>query len=45
MTFKKVCVIGVGVSGLVAAKTFLEDGFDVTVFEKKISTNSTAVTH
>ncbi len=35
MTIKKVCVIGAGISGLVAAKTFLEDGFDVTVFEKK----------
>ncbi len=35
MTIKKVCVIGAGISGLVAAKTFLEDGFDVTVFENK----------
>ncbi len=37
MNIKKVCVIGAGISGLVAAKTFLEDGFDVTVFEKKPS--------
>lgn len=35
MNIKKVCVIGAGVSGLVAAKTFLEEGFDVTVLEKK----------
>ncbi len=37
MNIKKVCVIGAGISGLVAAKTFLEDGFEVTVFEKKPS--------
>ena len=35
MNIKTVCVIGAGVSGLVAAKTFLEEGFDVTIFEKK----------
>ncbi|AFY57831.1 putative flavoprotein involved in K+ transport [Rivularia sp. PCC 7116] len=35
MNIKTVCVIGAGVSGLVAAKTFLEEGFDVTVLEKK----------
>ncbi|MBE9216449.1 FAD-dependent oxidoreductase [Plectonema cf. radiosum LEGE 06105] len=35
MSIKKVCVIGAGVSGLVAAKTFVEEGFDVTVFEKQ----------
>ncbi|AKG23808.1 flavin-containing monooxygenase [Calothrix sp. 336/3] len=32
---KKVCVIGAGVSGLVAAKTFLEEDYDVTIFEKQ----------
>lgn len=37
MNIKKVCVIGAGVSGLVGAKTFLEEGFEVTVFEKKPS--------
>ncbi|MCA9689364.1 MAG: FAD-dependent oxidoreductase, partial [Myxococcales bacterium] len=30
----KVCVVGAGVSGLVTAKTFLEDGHEVTLFEK-----------
>ena len=31
----RICVIGAGISGLVAAKTFLESGYDVTVFEKQ----------
>ena len=35
MEIKKVCVIGAGISGLVAAKTFIEDGYKVTVFEKQ----------
>lgn len=35
MQIKNICVIGAGVSGLVTAKTFLEEGYDVTVFEKK----------
>ncbi|HLO88316.1 MAG TPA: FAD-dependent oxidoreductase [Nostocaceae cyanobacterium] len=35
MKIKNICVIGAGVSGLVTAKTFLEEGYDVTVFEKK----------
>ena len=30
----RVCVIGAGIAGLVTAKVLLEDGFDVTVFEK-----------
>ncbi|BAY93170.1 MULTISPECIES: flavin-containing monooxygenase [unclassified Tolypothrix] len=34
MTVKQVCVIGAGISGLVSAKTFLEEGYEVTVFEK-----------
>ncbi|MBW4668668.1 MAG: NAD(P)/FAD-dependent oxidoreductase [Cyanomargarita calcarea GSE-NOS-MK-12-04C] len=35
MKIKQICVIGAGISGLVAAKTFLEEGYDVTVFEKQ----------
>ncbi|MEB3151591.1 MAG: NAD(P)-binding domain-containing protein [Sphaerospermopsis sp.] len=35
MNIQKICVIGAGVSGLVAAKTFLEEGYDITVFEKQ----------
>ncbi len=31
----RICVIGAGISGLVTAKTFLESGYDVTVFEKQ----------
>ncbi len=31
----KVCIVGAGMSGLVSAKTFLESGFDVTVFESR----------
>jgi len=33
----RVCVIGAGISGLVAAKVLREDGFDVVVFEKEAS--------
>lgn len=35
MRKKQVCIIGCGISGLVSAKTFLEEGYDVTVFEKQ----------
>jgi len=35
MEIKNICVIGAGISGLVAAKTFLEEGYEVTVFEKQ----------
>jgi dimethylaniline monooxygenase (N-oxide forming) len=35
MTIKQVCIIGAGVSGLVSAKVFLEEGYEVTVFEKQ----------
>lgn len=35
MSLKNVCVIGSGISGLVTAKTFIEDGYNVTIFEKK----------
>jgi len=35
MEIRRICVIGSGISGLVTAKTFLEAGYDITVFEKK----------
>lgn len=35
MNIHKVCVIGAGISGLTTAKTFIEEGYDVTVFEKQ----------
>jgi cation diffusion facilitator CzcD-associated flavoprotein CzcO len=35
MVIRKICVIGAGISGLVTAKNFLEEGYDVTVFEQK----------
>jgi cation diffusion facilitator CzcD-associated flavoprotein CzcO len=35
MKSKEICVIGAGISGLVTAKTFIEDGYNVTIFEKK----------
>jgi cation diffusion facilitator CzcD-associated flavoprotein CzcO len=35
MEIKKICVIGAGISGLVTAKTLIEEGYEVTVFEKK----------
>ncbi len=31
----KVCVVGAGMAGLISAKTLLESGFDVTVFESR----------
>jgi dimethylaniline monooxygenase (N-oxide forming) len=31
---RKICVIGAGISGLTTAKSFLQKGFDVTVYEK-----------
>jgi dimethylaniline monooxygenase (N-oxide forming) len=31
---KNVLIIGAGLSGLVTAKVLLEDGFEVTVYEK-----------
>ncbi len=36
-----VCVIGAGIAGLVTAKVFGEDGFDVTVFEKESALGGT----
>jgi dimethylaniline monooxygenase (N-oxide forming) len=35
MQIRRICVIGAGISGLVTAKVFTEEGYDVTVFEKK----------
>ncbi|MDZ8051630.1 MAG: flavin-containing monooxygenase [Aulosira sp. ZfuVER01] len=35
MNIQRIGVIGAGLSGLVAAKTFLEEGYEVTVFEKQ----------
>lgn len=35
MQAKQVCVIGSGVSGLTTAKTFIEAGYEVRVFEKQ----------
>ncbi len=35
MTIQHICIIGAGISGLVAAKTFIEEGYKVTVFEKQ----------
>jgi len=35
MDIRHICVIGAGISGLVTAKVFTEEGYDVTVFEKK----------
>lgn len=35
MTAKTVAIIGAGASGLAAAKVLLEDGFDVTVFDRQ----------
>jgi dimethylaniline monooxygenase (N-oxide forming) len=32
---KRVCVIGAGIAGLVTAKVFKDDGFDVSVIEKQ----------
>lgn len=35
MEIKNICVIGAGISGLVTAKTFIEEGYNITIFEKK----------
>ncbi|BDA66665.1 hypothetical protein CAL7716_008310 [Calothrix sp. PCC 7716] len=35
MLIQKVCVIGAGISGLAAAKTFIEEGYEVQVYEKQ----------
>ncbi|MEN2383650.1 MAG: hypothetical protein HEQ35_17850 [Gloeotrichia echinulata IR180] len=31
MHIRHICVIGAGISGLVTAKTFLEEGYDLTL--------------
>jgi dimethylaniline monooxygenase (N-oxide forming) len=35
MLIQKICVIGAGISGLVTAKTFIEEGYEVQVYEKQ----------
>jgi dimethylaniline monooxygenase (N-oxide forming) len=35
VTTKIVAIIGAGVSGLAAGKVLLEDGFDVTIFDRQ----------
>jgi dimethylaniline monooxygenase (N-oxide forming) len=35
MKIHKICVIGAGISGLTTAKIFIEEGYDVTIFEKQ----------
>jgi dimethylaniline monooxygenase (N-oxide forming) len=35
VTTKTVAILGAGVSGLAAAKVLLEDGFDVTIFDRQ----------
>lgn len=35
MGIKEICIIGAGISGLVTAKTLLEEGYEITVFEKQ----------
>ncbi len=35
MTIQHICIIGAGISGLVTAKTFIEEGYTVTIFEKQ----------
>ncbi|RUT09921.1 hypothetical protein DSM106972_004160 [Dulcicalothrix desertica PCC 7102] len=37
MLIEKICVIGAGISGLAAAKTFIEEGYEVQVYEKQAS--------
>ncbi len=35
MTSKTVAIIGAGASGLVTAKALIQDGFDVTIFDRE----------
>ncbi|MBW4507671.1 MAG: NAD(P)-binding domain-containing protein [Scytonematopsis contorta HA4267-MV1] len=35
MLVQRVCIIGAGISGLVTAKTFVEEGYEVLVYEKQ----------
>ena len=35
MTSKTVAIIGAGASGLLAAKILIQDGFDVTIFDRE----------
>ena len=41
MAMKSLAIIGAGASGLVSAKVLRDDGFDVTIFERRTSLGGT----